>query len=76
MKPQCELQLEQQQQELLSYLKHILTDVMTDELPQVHNDALRLKQQVMLLVDFNQPSLKQQVLSSELLLIGQLRRVH
>jgi hypothetical protein len=70
------LQLKQQQQGWLSYLNHISIDVMIDELPRVHSDALQLKQQAMLLIDFNQPSLQPQVLSSELLLIDQLRRVH
>ena len=70
------LQLKQQQQGWLSYLNHISIDVMIDELPRVHSDALQLKQQAMLLIDFNQPSLQPPVLSSELLLIDQLRRVH
>ena len=53
------LQFKQQQQEWLSYLNHISIDVMVDGLPQVHSDTLQLKQQAMLLADFNQLSLKQ-----------------
>ena len=68
-------QLKQQQQELLSYLNHISPGVVIDGLPQVHSGALQLKQQAMLLIDFNQPSLQPHVLSSESLLVGQLRRV-
>ena len=48
------LQLKQQQQELLSYFKHVSTDVVMDELPRVRSDALRLKQQAMLPIACNQ----------------------
>ena len=34
------LQLKQQQQEWPSYLNHVLTDVIIDELPRVHGVAL------------------------------------
>ena len=70
------LQLKQQQQELLGYLNHISPGVMIDGLPQVDSDALQLKEQAMLLNDSIQPPLQPQVLSSELLLMGRLRRVH
>ena len=46
-----------------------------DALPQVHSQALQLKQQAMLLIDSNQTSLQHQVLSSESLLVGRLHRV-
>ena len=70
------LQLKRQQQELLNYPKHISTDVMIGELPRVNSGALQLKQQSMLLIDFNQLLLEQQMLSSDAMLIDELQHVH
>ena len=42
----------------------------------MHSGALQLKQQSMLLIDFNQLSLEQQMLSSDAMLIGELQHVH
>ena len=69
------LQPKQQQQELLTYLYHILIDVMPGELPRVHSGALQLKRQSMLLIDFNELSLKQQMLFIDAMLIDELSTV-
>ena len=70
------LRPKQQQQELLNDLKHSSTDVMIGELSRVHSGALQLKQQPMLLIDFSQLSLEQQMLSSDAMLIDELQHVH
>jgi hypothetical protein len=63
------LQLKQQH-ELLSFLNHISTDVVTNELPRVHSDALQLKQQA-------QPPLQPPVfIGVPSVFIGQLQHLH
>ena len=69
------LQPKQQQQELLTYLYHILIDVMPGELPRVHSGALRLTRQSMMLIDFNKLSLRQQTLFIDAMLIDELSTV-
>ena len=56
-------------------LSHISTNVVIGRLPRVHSGALQLKQQSILLIDFNQLSLKQQMLSSDVL-IEELQHVY
>ena len=56
-------------------LYHILIDAMPGELPQVHSGALQLKGQSMLLIDFSELSLKQQMLFIDAMLIDELSTV-
>ena len=49
---------------------------MIGELPRVYSGVLHLKQQSILLIHFNQLSLKQQMLSSDAMLIDELQHVH
>ena len=69
------LRPKQQQQELLTYFNRISTYVMIGELPRVHRDALQLKRQSMLQINFNERSLKQQMFFIDAMLIDELPTV-